>query len=793
MVHPPSIAHHSASARFALVLVLALGGGCRRTAPAVDPSQGSAAPQTEEQWVVGEVAARMAAWRGEPRPTVAPLTSPSPGAGPAYEVGPSGGRASKVEVGEYLWSPQNFAPLAQSGPSSGGACTSPGILERLLTPSVETLTSLDRELSEALAERPRDACLHEAAAALIGAFQLREVPSVFADARPGLNRMAAHLALARAYRGDAAPGPEGRVADLMLRTIALRHDGFRELLPALAEQASGSERTWLRALLLHTVQDWRVLPDPSSATLAEQIAYLMAVGNTRDASHVNDALDRVARSPRADWARLAFQRDYNVETCGRFGAIGVQVEQAELAEAYHLSTGQQLGSDPSQALNSETDSRRRVLDWPLWAGFEQRSLLALADAQHECLEVKYGLRDEAREFRATMARRFGGLRLFPFFAHRAAQNSQEDKPALAAAAAVVAARPSEVTWANWSGLYARNFGTPPPLPHERSYFSPLLPRGTAFGYNTRLLDRRKYVSRDLAVLEATRGHAYHALVRRMYAKARYGEPPPLAALVELFGPVAEYDQDALWWLADVAEKSDPAAFKLWAGRMCDMSVDDCERLAEYLADHGEPEQAAKIYERWLAEGRDRVHISNHVRWLVNYYLEHGRRERALELARDAAAVGSHAGLATYAETLEKVGRLAEAERVARHLAERYDNQGPWVELLIRHQDRGDYRKALADLRAAAFPRGAQPARREELQSGTAPGARVVEVGTHNPLQRGDVILAVDGVRVENLEQLRIQRRLASDPQARLLIRRGTAVLEVTLQRSGLGETGFESD
>ncbi len=259
--------------------------------------------------MVGEVAARMAAWRGEARPTVGPPRTPSPGAGPVYDVLPKDGAAVLVGIGDYLWLPENFAPLVRpAAAGSDGACTSPGILERLLTPSVETLASLDRELSEALAQRPRDACLHEAAAALIGAFQMREVPSAFADERPGLNRMAAHLALARASRGGSAPGPEGRVADLMLRAIAWRHDGFRELLPELAERATGPERTWLRALLLYSVQDWRVLPDPASATLAEQIAYVMAVGNTRDASQVNEALDLVARSPRADWTRLAFQR-----------------------------------------------------------------------------------------------------------------------------------------------------------------------------------------------------------------------------------------------------------------------------------------------------------------------------------------------------------------------------------------------------------------------------------------------------------------------------------------------------
>ncbi len=744
--------------------------------------------------MVGEVAARMAAWRGEARPTVGPPRTPSPGAGPAYDVHPKDGAAVQVGIGDYLWLPENFAPLVRpAAAGSDGACTSPGILERLLTPSVETLASLDRELSEALAQRPRDACLHEAAAALIGAFQMREVPSAFADERPGLNRMAAHLALARASRGGSAPGPEGRVADLMLRAIAWRHDGFRELLPELAERATGPERTWLRALLLYSVQDWRVLPDPASATLAEQIAYVMAVGNTRDASQVNEALDLVARSPRADWTRLAFQRYVNVETCGRFGELGLQLEQAELEEAYRLSTGQALGGDPTQALNAETETRQRVLDWPLWAGFEQRNLLAQADRQHDCLEHKYGLRDEARELRETMTRRFGGLRLFPFFAHRTAQNAEQDKPALAAAAAVVTAHPSAVTWANWSGLYSRNLGAPPPLPHEKIYFSPLLPRGTALGYNTRLLDRRKYVSRDLAVLEATRGHVYHALARRMYAKARYGEPPPLAALEEVFGPVAEYDQDALWWLADVAEKSDPAAFKALAGRMCDMSADDCERLAQYLVDHQEPEEAVKVYERWLARGRDEVHLSNHVRWLAIYYLEHGRRERALELGRRAADTGSATGLATHAEILEKVGRLPEAERLLRHVADRYEDQGPWIELLLRHQDREGFRKALAALRAEAFPKGALPARMEDLQSGAPPGPRVRQSPSRSPIQGGDVILAVDGVRVENLKQLRLQRRLASEPQARLLIRRGSSVTEVTLPRSDLAETYCEPD
>jgi hypothetical protein len=149
-------------------------------------------------------------------------------------------------------------------PKSDG-CDVPDVLTRLLTPTVRVLVEADEAISRSLRKDALNPCAHEAAAVLLGAFQLREAWSVFADPRPSLDGMAAHLAIAHAVRSGAVPGPEGRIADLMLRALAWRHDGFPEALRRAASTASPAERTWLRVISLYSVQDWRELARPAGA------------------------------------------------------------------------------------------------------------------------------------------------------------------------------------------------------------------------------------------------------------------------------------------------------------------------------------------------------------------------------------------------------------------------------------------------------------------------------------------------------------------------------------------------
>jgi hypothetical protein len=169
-------------------------------------------------------------------------------------------------------------------------------------------------------------------------------------------------------------------------------------------------------------------------------------------------------------------------------------------------------------------------------------------------------------------------------------------------------RPELVTWSNWmSFTWPTHLGpVPSDLPAEGRWFDPLLPYGAALDYNGRLWGRAGQQNRDLALLEEIQKHVFHALIRMLYAEAKYGKHPPVPVLKALYGAMAEFDRDAMWSIAEAARDADPAEFRSAAGRMCEMSMDDCSILAKYLKDHGEPDQAAQAYQRWADGARDRA-------------------------------------------------------------------------------------------------------------------------------------------------------------------------------------------
>jgi tetratricopeptide (TPR) repeat protein len=768
----------------------------RKDGPPPPPPLAGVTWHTEEQWVVTDIARHIARWQGQ-KPTALVTPIEPRAAEAAYRVASPGGPVS-VTLKDYLWSPANFVPLVSAtAAAKAESCDSSDILNRLLTPTVRTLVEIDDLLSERLKQAPQNPCHHELAAVLLAVFEMREAAFRFEDQRPALNRMAAHLAIARALRGTAAPGVESRLGDLMIRAVAWRHDGFPDELRAYSEHATEPERTWLRTISLYSVQDWRELRDPAKATLAERLSYLRALSNKTDAARVLQFLEASAKEPVADWSRLAFQRDYNYETCNVYGRVASGASLAEAAEVHRLIRGRALHPEQVVATLSDEDTGEgspRVLDWPLWAGFEQRSLLNLLLCEHNCVKGLYGA-DEADAYIHAATSRFHGLRLFPFCLSRLASKAAEYQPAVADSVRLVRERPELVTWVNWTFMMwpTPEIGkVPEDVPHESRWFNPLLPYGTALDYNTRFTNRNGHATGDLALLDSVRPHVFHVLIRRLYAEAKYRGKPPVAALKSLYGSTVEYDRDALVSITDAARASDPAEFLSAAQAMCQISVDDCRILADYLREKGDFDGAAREYQRWIDGAHDRIVVSNGVEWIVDYYFEHHQKEKALAIARQAGEVYSCTGLDTFALALEREGRLSDAESYFEKQQERYGMTAPLTAFFGRHTNDAHMKASFDARMAEVFPHGRQPARKEDFVGARPEGAVVTGIEGHSPaLHKGDTIVAVDGIRVVDLEQFRVQNRMESKPNVTIIYQRHADVGEITMPRISLSDYTYE--
>jgi hypothetical protein len=200
----------------------------------------------------------------------------------------------------------------------------------------------------------------------------------------------------------------------------------------------------------------------------------------------------------------------------------------------------------------------------------------------------------------------------------------------------------------------------------------------------------------------------------------------------------------------------------------------------------------------LAKGEDEVFVSNNARWTIDYYLDTGREAAARQLAKRTAGTGALSGLLNQAFLLERLGDLAGAEAIQRAGKERYQYDVPLLQFYFRRSQAGD---------AAGFAApGTEATRRlfpEGLRRLDMAGARALQpspltrripgfVVSQDPtaaepvderfvllgLEAGNIIVAANGIRIENHDQWVAVLSLSDAPIVSLLVWRAGEVVEV---------------
>jgi hypothetical protein len=187
------------------------------------------------------------------------------------------------------------------------------------------------------------------------------------------------------------------------------------------------------------------------------------------------------------------------------------------------------------------------------------------------------------------------------------------------------------------------------------------------------------------------------------------------------------------------------------------------RAAVVLRGFGLDDEAAQLERKAFASGADPIGISNSVLPLVDYDLRHGLNDEALEVAKFAGDVASEMGLSTYTYALERLGRLDEAEAVARQDSEAYSDPQWLHDFQLRHRDR--YPQVYADALKTNFPDGLVQVKLADF-SGTPAGGTVIHSDSDAleaaHLQPNDVIVALNGYKTASTAQYDFVRALSMD-------------------------------
>jgi tetratricopeptide (TPR) repeat protein len=796
--------------------------------------------ENEEAWIVGETSRDIVEMvlyaRDRSLPSAEQLAfsvSPeaAPGPFPRYVVGftPGPGSPQRQALGfaSYIWSPESYEPLAAglinslklrpADPSAEGL-----VSDALTNPLSRVLAQESQRVSQRLQTAMLDAGAHERAALIVGALALREAGGPFVDVRQELCRMSAHLALARALRRGTA-SPTAAYADALLLTLVQRQKDALARIEALERTRPAPDgAAFLRALRIRITRDWRILPDAAKATLVERLQHYRALWQTLDDEHADAFLASFKAEPIGDWGRITLDTGARAEKGAIFSASLASADMSEAAEVWRIlhgsdlpqgKTTEALNVPPQRLVSAEGAARPapHVIGWGVWARFFQRNLTAAAAASAGFRQSVLGLAKDAQR-EATVNETFSGLELWPVnslqeatplrpLSGRPPTGEREDlrHKECARGVAVVQNAPERVPVYFWLTLddLCHEARQDQSLPEARRWLRTLTPWGTA------LMPRQRMVVLMDRTLDGPRlWAALHELApferTALWALASDPRLGTFEQVATLYGPLVEYDLAVMKRLA-WTRRADVASYRRLFEKVTAVAPLEYLDLGSYLLDVELDDEAAAAFEKAIAQASDRIAVSNSVQWLVGYYCDHARIDRAREVAQMAADVYSARGLQSMGYFSERMGRYADAESWYQKIVERYgegSGRTALEDFYIRYARRvGDDRfsgQAAAAL-AKVFPAGLERVSPSDLTSPPPPGQSVTlnddSQGARGiGIMKDDLVVAVNGYRVRGSRQYHLVLTFDDRPGLTMIVWRQGRYVEVKgrLKRSAYG-------
>ena len=749
--------------------------------------------ETEEAWIVNEIVRDVVEMAAYPARKLLPAVAAASADG-LYRLS-FDGASVELDLRDDLWAPPRFGVIARAALVSrtqGNVSIAepvqlvhPGLLN--FTPAA--IADAGERTTRALSSNMRNARAHEAAALTLGTFALREAAGRFGDTRWALNRMTAHLALAGALAD--APGVDGRLAEAVLLVLTNHQVRALDALDRLQrDDRSDPVVAWARALRLLVTQDWRNTPAPQSASRLEQEAYVRARRATVPGSLAIRELQRVNASPDAAWTRLVENSSMGVED-GWLGTEALDFEQAEYRDVFRRIHGRAPDAAENDALNARADrcvgpDGPRVLPWGAWAEFAQRHLAMFIDRHDRFYRKLQGNARTADAEKERLTRVLGRLTMFPVatvFWTTGPRGAEADLRYQKEAIATTLRAPERITPAEWAFLEASVHYEPIAggMPKPAAWFIGASPR-VPHNAGARLRETGHPHGPDVtrAILKEA---PYDYAVASDYLTMKYGVKAPYADVRAVLGPRLEYDTRALSTALQFAPTIDERLALLQTS--CDVAALQCVSFGWELAKAKREPEAAAAYKRAFDDPSvDAVAMSNSSGWLVTYYLRNKQVADALALAERGAATQSWQGLVTVASLAERLSRFEDAEAAYREAATHYQNPSQLLgfyyrAVVVRKQTR--YEAAwTADL-ARVFPQGLT-----QVPTGAGKPALAVAINSDSELSRraglliGDLIVGLEGYRVENFDQYRAVNAFYEQDEMKLAVWRGDRLLPITI-------------
>jgi tetratricopeptide (TPR) repeat protein len=745
---------------------------------------------------------------------------------PAYNVTVKPGTSSAVHITVTLsgpiWSAGVYAALTAAIAqevgleSTSSSQTNDTTMLAYLTDSLAaTIEKQNRELSEDLQKDFLNPALHEQAAALLGAFALRENSGPFYDIRLALCRMTSHLALARFLAGQNPSGVNGELANCMLLTLINNQVAALDQLKKV-DTKDKVAATWVRVLQAYASRDFRNLTSAEVAPTVERIAWFWAYSSVNSRAVAWDkAREEVAGIP--DYSRIAAAMGYSVEMGNVMLQTWLPLEYEEIGKIYEMSHDRELEKRQLVAALNEAPEHCfkpagkdapeiSVIGWGLWALQLQHHLCQAITTDYNSLQHKLGVPEDARQFAEKCEGEFGGLRFYPFVHRLVCADAASYRKSIDEGWAFWTEFPhlTPIKWPDYlcgkvsfAPLYLA--GIPNPHCNEWTKHNPL--PGTAYDADARL----NYPSFTGAFGSGGREQVMkvHALapydieICRYIGRTYYTNSWTYEAAMSTFGPLQPYSAVAGACIADSLVKQ-PEQYEKTMERVAELDPSYNYNLGDYEWRRGKTNEAVKVYEKAVEKDPDALHAANYADFLIGYYLATGDKEKARATADAAGEVYSYRGLAAKAGYFEKTGDLPHALEWFDKIEERYGKSTESLSFCSRHA-RPSGNVALDKEIATRLKKWFDNQKQVKVADFQPPPTdglvllRELNSDSRNNtgLEKGDIVMAVRGVRVNNLEQLAIARDLDPAPEVKVIIWRNGSYRECNATLAAGHRLGFE--
>ncbi|MEY3897030.1 MAG: hypothetical protein RLZZ214_2551 [Verrucomicrobiota bacterium] len=692
--------------------------------------------------------------------------------------------ATTLVMAPSCWDPGSYLPLLESwkpvAHSSPG--TAPDLLHDLLTPTATAIQKSNEAVSKRIAATPTDPLAHEEAAFLLGVFGIRENARQFSDLRPLLCRMTAHLAFAGKLRAGAEPSPVGQWAQVLYDYHAGRPRKARELMQQLPFE--GGAGRWKRVVELLVTGDWRRTGDLAEPSLAEAIAHVRALklhrGNPLMLEFVTERKDLQAVP---EWSRLLAGAEKSVDEGHIAMKSAVAMEFLEIAEIF------QTGKEPKPdklakflALESPValvgkDGAPKVIQDGEWAAYFRRHFYAACADVSRFAVRQWGSAEAAAEWEKTTlpyCRKLPGHELVEPLLATDDADFQSD---LRATAEFIRRNPEKVPTGLWYDYRfpALEVRVETRMPEQTPWFREASPPGTAHDPTRRIRFEGIQGGDWLENIRAL--HELDPWNPELCYELAENSGNDLASVKRAWGDLREYSVRPLRQILEgPALTTDERIETLQTFSTLD--PEEGLGLGAALVTAGRPEEAIKAYEAAFRDASDRVVVANQSLWMIHYYKSLGQDAKAREIADHNAEVYSEAGLFSALVLAVEEKDAARAMGYAEAISERYGNN---CYLAAAAWGAGRDEKALRRI----FPDGLREVTAADFDPALpVKGARINDNSVTTKtvgLRAGDVLVAVDGKRVETFEQYLLMMSIKLDPQTRIIYRRGKRIAEIDCQ------------